>query len=125
MQGRLGGSAEKIAVSRGCELDWRIRHETPAVRMDPGLSGLLGEAVREAGKPVHRMPSGAGHDAAQMARLTPAALLFVRCEGGVSHNPAESVREEDVAEAIKVMIRFLTLMTATQTEETRERGAST
>ncbi|MGB3634423.1 MAG: hypothetical protein WA982_10320 [Rubrobacteraceae bacterium] len=81
LQSSIQELAEKIAASRGCKLDWQVRHETPDVRMDPDLSGLLGEAVWETGKTVHRMPSGAGHDAAQMSSLTPAALLFVRCRG--------------------------------------------
>ena len=78
--------------------------------MDPGLSALLGKAVEDAGLAVHRLPSGAGHDAAQMAALTPIAMLFVRFEDGTSHNPAESVKKEDAAAAIGVMKRFLRLM---------------
>jgi acetylornithine deacetylase/succinyl-diaminopimelate desuccinylase-like protein len=45
-----------------------------------------------------------------MAGLTDMAMLFVRCKGGVSHNPAESVTEEDVAVAINVLSRFLELL---------------
>jgi allantoate deiminase len=45
-----------------------------------------------------------------MAALTPMAMLFVRCEEGISHNPAESVKREDVGAAIEVMGRFLTLL---------------
>ena len=59
---------------------------------------------------MHRLPSGAGHDAAQMATLTPMAMLFVRCKEGISHNPAESVKREDVSVAIEVMSRFLALV---------------
>ena len=77
---------------------------------DPELSALLGQAVEDSGLPVHRLPSGAGHDAAQMAALTPMAVLFVRCKEGISHNPAESVKREDVGAAIEVMSRFLELV---------------
>jgi allantoate deiminase len=56
---------------------------------------------------VHRLPSGAGHDAAQVAELTPVAMLFVRCKGGISHNPAESVAQEDVGVAVEVIGSFL------------------
>jgi allantoate deiminase len=45
-----------------------------------------------------------------LSSLTPIAMLFVRCKGGVSHNPAESVAEEDVAVAIEVLGRFLELL---------------
>lgn len=77
---------------------------------DPELTGLLARAVEGSGVPVERLTSGAGHDAAQMAALTPVAMLFVRCEEGISHNPAESVTKEDVRVAVEVMGRFLELM---------------
>jgi acetylornithine deacetylase/succinyl-diaminopimelate desuccinylase-like protein len=62
------------------------------------------------GYPVHALPSGAGHDAAILAELTDIAMLFVRCKGGISHNPAESVTVEDVGIAINVLERFLQLL---------------
>ncbi len=98
------------AVSRGYDYSWELRQETPAVPADPNLSALAAKAVDDSGLPVHRLPSGAGHDAAQMAALTPMAMLFVRCKEGISHYPAESVKKEDVGAAIEVMGRFLTLL---------------
>ncbi|HXI94996.1 MAG TPA: M20/M25/M40 family metallo-hydrolase, partial [Candidatus Acidoferrum sp.] len=62
--------------------------------------------------PAVQLASGAGHDAVVMAGLTEIAMLFVRCKGGVSHNPAESVAEADVAVAIEVLDRFLELLAA-------------
>ena len=102
--------AQEIARYRECELGWQVRQETPAVPADRGLTDILGQAVEGSGVSVERLPSGAGHDAAQMAALTPAAMLFVRCEDGISHNPAESVEKEDVDVAVEVMGRFLELM---------------
>ena len=102
--------AGEIARSRGCEYQWQVRQETPAVPANPDLTELLGRAVEDTGRSIVRMPSGAGHDAAQMATLTSAAMLFVRCEDGISHNPAESVEKEDVGVAVEVMGRFLELM---------------
>lgn len=51
--------------------------------------------------------SGAGHDVQIMASRAPAAMLFIRCKDGVSHNPAESIRYEDAARAVAVMRDFL------------------
>jgi allantoate deiminase len=102
--------AKEIAASRGCHYSWELRQETRAVLADPELSTLLGRAVEGSGLPVHRVPSGAGHDAAQMAALTNVAMLFVRCKEGISHNPAESIKREDVVAAIEVIGRFLTLL---------------
>ena len=56
------------------------------------------------------LPSGAGHDGVPMATLTDIGMLFVRCKGGVSHNPAEAVTAADVAVAIDVTGRFLELV---------------
>jgi len=83
---------------------------TPAVPADPELSALLGDAVEVAGMAVHRLPSGAGHDAAQVTALAPVSMLFVRCKEGISHNPAESVAREDVGAAIEVMRNLLSLL---------------
>ena len=53
------------------------------------------------------LPSGAGHDAAAIASLCPVSMLFLRCKGGVSHHPDESVKTADVAKGIAVMTDFL------------------
>jgi allantoate deiminase len=110
LRNHLERRAKEIAALRGCEHRWQVRQETPAVPTNPELSALLRQAVENLGLPVHRLPSGAGHDAAQMAALTNVAMLFVRCKEGVSHNPAESVKREDVRAAIEVIGRFLALV---------------
>jgi acetylornithine deacetylase/succinyl-diaminopimelate desuccinylase-like protein len=105
----LRRSAEVIAASRGVTVEWRS-HETAAVSLSPELTELVAEAITSSGDPVIRLPSGAGHDAAVMSTIVPSAMLFVRCAGGVSHNPAEAVTVEDVAAAIDATTRFLGLL---------------
>ena len=58
------------------------------------------------------LPSGAGHDGVSITSLTEIGMLFVRCKGGVSHSPAESVTVEDVAVAIDVLDHFLERLAA-------------
>jgi allantoate deiminase len=53
------------------------------------------------------MSSGAGHDAMIVASRMPAAMLFVRSPGGISHHPDETVRADDVAAALRVGAAFL------------------
>jgi allantoate deiminase len=96
-----------IARERGLDLTWTDVQATDAVACAPALTAELEAAVGEAGVRVVRLPSGAGHDAAVMARLTDVAMLFVRCAGGVSHNPAEAVAADDVAVAIDTTGRLL------------------
>jgi allantoate deiminase len=98
--------AEVIGAARGAEVEW-CSHDTPAVNLSPELTQRLAEAVSPAGGPAVRLPSGAGHDAAILSTITPAAMLLVRCAGGVSHNPDESVTLDDVAAAIGASMRFL------------------
>jgi allantoate deiminase len=102
----LRDEARGIAAARGVQVAWEPRMGAPAVALDPELTALLAEAVAERGVAVHRLASGAGHDAVALAGLTGVAMLFVRCAGGVSHHPDESVDEADVAVAIDVVEAF-------------------
>ena len=104
---RLEGEAERIAEERGVELATVPRFEHEAVRCAPELVAELERAVRARGIAPLRLVSGAGHDAVQLAALAPVAMLFVRCAGGVSHDPAESVAEDDVAVALDVLDELL------------------
>jgi allantoate deiminase len=103
----LRARATSLAAARSVDLEWRETGEQPAVAMDPDLTEALAEAVAATGLPVERLPSGAGHDAAMLAAVTPAAMLFVRCRHGISHHPDEAVEAADVAAAIDVLERFV------------------
>jgi allantoate deiminase len=103
----LRARAEVVAGARRVEVSWEEVQATRTVVCDPALTDSLAAAVEAAEHPLVRLVSGAGHDAAMMAAVAPVAMLFVRCAGGVSHDPAESVEAEDVAVAIDVMDRFL------------------
>ena len=96
---RLHDEARAIAGRRSVTLTWLETGDVPAVAMDERLSAAFGVSTS--------LASGAGHDAAMMARIAPAAMLFVRCAGGISHHPAESVAEADVAVAIDALERLL------------------
>lgn len=109
---QLRKQASQIAERRRVQFDWHLVQEHDAVPCSPDLADRLAEAIAAAGYSVERLPSGAGHDAVTMAELTSVAMLFVRCRGGISHNPAESVAESDVAVAIEVVERFLELLTS-------------
>jgi allantoate deiminase len=114
VQQRLQAQHADMAEVRGIAADWRVISENASVQCSPALSDPLAHAVADAGQPVLTLASGAGHDAAPMSRLTEVAMLFVRCAGGVSHSPAESVAVEDVAVAVEVLERFLRLLAAEQ-----------
>jgi allantoate deiminase len=98
--------ANAIAERRGLTFESSSRMDQPAVPMDERLTAFLGEAMESKGIPAKQMASGAGHDAMAMAARVPAAMLFLRSPGGVSHHPEEAVREEDVEAALEVALSF-------------------
>jgi allantoate deiminase len=59
------------------------------------------------GLPVRRLPSGAGHDGMAMSAIADVAMLFVRCAGGISHNPAEAITAEDAGAGARILYRFI------------------
>jgi allantoate deiminase len=93
--------AEEIVERRGLTLGRRVLSSQGAVSMDPFLVDQIEEAIRRTGCHPPRMVSGAGHDAMILAERVPAALIFLRTPGGISHDPAESVEVEDVAKALE------------------------
>ena len=102
--------AREIAGRRKLSFEARIVSENPAMRCSRRLVSLLTQAARDVGQRPIELASGAGHDGVVVSSLTDVGMLFVRCKGGVSHNPAESVTTEDVAVALDVLSRFLELL---------------
>jgi allantoate deiminase len=103
----LRSAARRIGAARGVEVAWREVMSAPAVTADGALTAALSAAVAERGLPVVTLASGAGHDGVALAELTGVAMLFVRCAGGISHHPDESVDEADVAVALDVLHGFV------------------
>jgi allantoate deiminase len=108
----LRDSATRIAATRGVETEWDEIQSIPAMPCSPELTDELAAAASDLGHDAPRLASGAGHDAAMMAAITPVAMLFVRCAGGVSHHPDESVRPADVQVAIDVTTRLVERLAA-------------
>jgi allantoate deiminase len=109
-QRTLQKAAAQIARQRKLKLSYAVVHKTAAMDCSKNLSALLGEVVKRRQKKAVYLTSGAGHDAAVMAGITPTAMLFIRCKGGVSHHPKESVKTADVQVAFDVMNDFLQLL---------------
>jgi allantoate deiminase len=99
--------SEEIAQRRGLSVRRNALLNQPAVAMDPFLVSHIEEAIRQAGCEPHRMTSGGGHDAMILAEKVPAAMIFLRTPGGISHDPAESVNVEDVEKAIECGMHLL------------------
>ncbi len=98
---------EDICERRGARLEVTRTHDSRATACAPWLMAQLDRAVGDQGLAVRHLPSGAGHDAMALAELTDIGMLFVRCRGGVSHNPAESITPEDAEIAAAALLDFI------------------
>jgi N-carbamoyl-L-amino-acid hydrolase len=78
--------------------------DSPAVKFAPELIECVRIGVRQAGFTSRDMISGAGHDAAYVARVAPTTMIFVPCAGGISHNEAESTSPEECAAGAQVLL---------------------
>jgi allantoate deiminase len=102
--------AEQIAERRGMIVRWSTQLDQKAVAMNPFLVCQAGEAIQSVGYEPFTMVSGAGHDAMILAEKVPAAMIFLRTPGGISHSPAEKVEIEDVAKAIESGLHLFDLL---------------
>jgi allantoate deiminase len=100
--------AECRAIARRRKVTLAVEpfFDSPACPCHSGIQAGLSAALSRLQLPVRALPSGAGHDAMAMAALCPVGMLFVRCEGGVSHNPAENMTAADADLAIRTLIDF-------------------
>lgn len=99
--------AKAIAGRRSLSIEFDTHYETPVVPCAARLRAAAQEAVASLGLAVRELASGAGHDGIAMHRLTDIGMLFVRCRGGVSHNPAEFVTVEDMGYAVEALTRWI------------------
>ena len=97
-----------ICQRRGVSVSIEETMRAAAAPSAPEWQARWERAVAAAGLPVHRMPSGAGHDAMKLAEILPQAMLFVRGENaGISHNPLESTTADDMQLAVDAFLHLL------------------
>jgi N-carbamoyl-L-amino-acid hydrolase len=99
-------SAEEVTIS----VERLARFEP--VTFDRRIVGLVEDAARERGLASKRMTSGAGHDAQMIARIAPAAMIFVPSIGGISHNPREHTPDADLVAGANVLLDVVSRLAA-------------
>lgn len=105
--GELLAAFAAICEQRHLSLSHHVMLESRVAQCAPWLMAQLEAAVEAEGVAVRRLPSGAGHDGLAMIDLADIGMLFVRCKGGISHHPAESVTEADVTVGTRALLRFV------------------
>lgn len=104
---RIRGALEAIGARRGTTADLVEVHAASPVRCDPGIVAAIEAAAAEARIPVARLPSGAVHDASNMAQVCPVGMIFVRSRDGVSHSPTEYSSPEDLSAGAQILMGTL------------------
>jgi len=98
---------QTICDRRGLQVKIAKMHEGKTAPCAGWLQAQIGEAIAAEGLAVRRLPSGAGHDGMAMIDLADIGMLFVRCERGISHNPAEAITLADAETGARVLLRFI------------------
>jgi allantoate deiminase len=96
-----------ICGRRGVSVDIRPLHEGRTASCAGWLMRQIGDAIAAEGLPVRALPSGAGHDGMAIVDIADIGMLFVRCRGGISHNPEEAITLEDAGISARVFLRFI------------------
>lgn len=104
---RIYAEAQQIGRDSRTKFEFtEINVNTPAPT-DPRIRSLISEAAHGLGLTTKLMPSGAGHDAQDMARLGPVGMIFVPSVGGISHSPREFSHPADIANGANVLLHTL------------------
>jgi len=102
---RIEPEARAIAQRQGCTFEYVLRPPDRPALTDPRLRVLLASVADELGLRHLDLPSGAGHDAQELARIAPMGMIFIPSVGGISHSPKELSRSEDVARGANVLLQ--------------------
>lgn len=94
----------KISADTGVTVEEKRIWKSPAVKFAPELIECVRAGVKQAGFTSRDMASGAGHDAAYIARVAPTTMIFVPCLGGISHNESESTTLEECGSGAQVLL---------------------
>ena len=106
MLAKANEASERVAGEEGCGVEWERLWQIEPIPFDEHLIQLADEAVNEVAGVSHRLPSGPLHDAAEMARLMPTVMLFVKSLRGLSHTKDEDTPEEDIELSVRALHRL-------------------
>jgi N-carbamoyl-L-amino-acid hydrolase len=104
MEAALRDTAAAIAARSSVGIDLECVTDYPPLAFDSTLVDEVRRSANALGLSNLDIVSGAGHDACYVARVAPTAMIFVPCEGGISHNEIENARAEDLAAGCDVLL---------------------
>jgi len=105
MHEALVAAVPEIAARHGLVAELKATVHSPCIPFHPAVVGLIRAAARDLGYAHRDIVSGAGHDACNIAKAIPTAMMFIPCENGISHNEAENIRSEDAEAGGNVLLQ--------------------
>jgi acetylornithine deacetylase/succinyl-diaminopimelate desuccinylase-like protein len=99
-------ASEQVAEEEGVTVEWERLWQIEPIPFNDELIDLADEAINEVAGESHRLPSGPLHDAAEMARIMPTVMLFVKSLRGLSHTKDEDTPEEDLELSVRALHRL-------------------
>lgn len=100
-------ACEKAAKENGLKLEYKEIWYLPPTHFSRDCVKAVENAANDLGFSSMPIISGAGHDSFYISRVAPAAMVFVPCEGGISHNEIENAKQEDIAAGCSVLLRAM------------------
>ncbi|MCO5723840.1 Zn-dependent hydrolase [Robiginitalea marina] len=113
---RIQGRADSIAESSGTQFAFTRPYSGKPALTAPWIQEEIRRAATDLGLSHQQMPSGAGHDAQDMALICPVGMIFIPSRGGISHSPEEYSSPEDIANGANVLLKSLLQLDATLAE---------
>ena len=104
---QIYAEAQNIAASSRTKFEFKEINVNIPAPTDPRIRSLISESARDLGLSTKSMPSGAGHDAQDMARLGPVGMIFIPSVGGISHSPRELSHPSDITNGANVLLHTL------------------
>ena len=104
---KIYAEAQSIAAASKTKFEFKEINVNIPAPTDPRIRSLISEAARDLGLSTKSMPSGAGHDAQDMARLGPVGMIFIPSVGGISHSPREFSHPADITNGANVLLHTL------------------
>jgi N-carbamoyl-L-amino-acid hydrolase len=104
------GKFKEIDGAEGVQTACTALDDVKAARADPGLQSAVRDAAKSLGLATLDLPSFAGQDSQEIARIAPMAMIFVPSKDGISHSPKESSSWQDIASGAEVLYRTLLIL---------------
>ena len=101
---KIRAEADGIAAASQVTFDFKELNINIPAPTDPRMRAIIDTSAKELGLTTKQMPSGAGHDAQDMARIGPVGMIFIPSIGGISHSPKEFSRPKDIENGANVLL---------------------